>query len=361
MTRNLAKHLEENSPNLPDVAFTSHLGRKAFRFRRAIICKDSIDAADAIRRGASRRVVSNSARDNERPLIFLCPGQGSQYPSMGRGLYESEPVFRSTIDFCADYLREFIGVDLRTVLFPSESSTAAAELLNQTRLTQPALFVLEYAVAKLWSSWGIEPTAMIGHSVGEFAAACIAGVFSLEAGLQIIAERGRLIQSMPAGSMTAVPLPESEVLPLLNGKLSLASVNGDEQCVVSGPDYAIGDLEKLLTDKQLEYHRLRVSHAFHSSMMDPILREFADFVRRFELAPPRIPYISSATGTWITDAEAIDPDYWAGQLRQTVRFLGRVLGGKSLDMLASRLIGASQNWILLEITRFFFPRTAIER
>ena len=264
---------------------------------------------------------SNSERENDRPVIFLCPGQGSQYVSMGRGLYESEPVFKSTIDFCADYLRPFIGVDLRTILFPSEAeSSAAAELLNQTRLTQPALFVIEYAVAKLWSSWGIEPAAMIGHSVGEFAAACIAGVFSLEAGLQIVAERGRLIQSMPAGSMTAVPLPESEVIPLLNGKLSLASVNADEQCVVSGPDLAIGELEKSLADKGLEYHRLRVSHAFHSSMMDPILREFADFVRRFELAPPTIPYISSATGTWITDAEATDPEYWARQLRQTVRF-----------------------------------------
>ena len=321
MSRHLAEHLEEHSPNLADVAFTGHLGRKSFRFRRAIICKGSIDAVDAIRRGAPRRVFSNSAGDNDRPLIFLCPGQGAQYLSMGRGLYDSEPVFGSTIDFCADYLRQFIGVDLRSVLFPSEVETgAAAELLNQTRLTQPALFAVEYAVAKLWASWGIEPTAMIGHSVGEFAAACIAGVFSLEAGLQIIAERGRLIQSMPAGSMTAVPLPESEVIPLLNGKLSLASVNGDEQCVVSGPDYAIGALEKLLADKQLDYRRLRVSHAFHSSMMDPILREFADFVRKFELVPPTIPYISSATGTWITDAEATDPDYWAAQLRHTVRF-----------------------------------------
>ncbi|MGC2491227.1 SDR family NAD(P)-dependent oxidoreductase [Candidatus Binatus sp.] len=321
MSRHLAEHLEEYSPNLADVAFTGHLGRKPFRFRRAIICKDSIDAVEVMRQGAPRRVFSNSASENDRPLIFLCPGQGSQYLSMSRGLYESEPVIRSTIDFCADYLRQFIGVDLRSVLFTSGAeSGAAAELLNQTRLTQPALFVVEYAVAKLWASWGIEPTAMIGHSVGEFAAACIAGVFSLEAGLQIIAERGRLIQSMPSGSMTAVPLPENEVIPFLNGKLSLASVNGDEQCVVSGPDHAIGALEKLLADKQLDYHRLRVSHAFHSSMMDPILREFADFVRRFELAPPTIPYISSATATWITDAEATDPEYWAGQLRQTVRF-----------------------------------------
>ncbi|MHB8383560.1 MAG: type I polyketide synthase [Candidatus Binataceae bacterium] len=320
MAQNLADHLEEKSPNLADVAFTNHFGRKAFRLRRAIICRDSTDAVDALRRGDSKRVVANSAPDSEPPVIFLCSGQGSQYLSMGRGLYESEPEFRSVIDFCADYLIQFIGVDLRTILFPSDATGAAAETLDQTRLTQPALFVIEYALAKLWSSWGIEPAAMIGHSVGELAAACIAGVFSLEAGLQIIAERGRLMQSLHSGSMTAVPLTESQVIPLLNGKLSLASVNADEQCVVSGPEYAIGILEKTLAGTGTDYRRLRVSHAFHSSMMDPILREFAEFVRKFELAPPRIPYISSATGNWITDAEATDPEYWAGQLRQTVRF-----------------------------------------
>ena len=322
MARNLANHLEEKSPNLADVAFTGHLGRKAFRFRRAVICTDSIDAIDALRRGDRKRVIGSSARDSDPPVIFLCSGQGSQYLSMARGLYESEPEFRSAIDFCADYLHQFIGIDLRTVLFPDDAAASvAAELLDQTRITQPALFVVEYALAKLWSSWGIKPAAMIGHSVGELAAACIAGVFSLEAGLQIIAERGRLMQSLPAGSMTAVPLPESRVIPLLNGKLSLASVNGGDQCVVSGPDQAIGRLERSLADSGTEYHRLRVSHAFHSSMMDPILREFAEFVRKFDLAPPRIPYISSATGTWITDAEATDPNYWSGQLRQTVRFL----------------------------------------
>ncbi len=230
-------------------------------------------------------------------------------------------MFRATVDFCAEYLEQFIGLDLRKVLFPSDDEAeAAAELINQTRLTQPALFVLEYATAKLWSSWGVEPSAMIGHSIGEFAAACIAGVFSIEAGLEIIAERGRLIQSMPTGSMTAVPMDERQVLPLLNGKLSLASVNADGQCVVSGPDCAIENLEKSLADKGMEYRRLRVSHAFHSAMMEPILRKFAEFVHRFELTAPRIPYISSATGTWITEAEATDPNYWARQLRQTVRF-----------------------------------------
>src|SRR3984957_8251881 len=321
MARDLANHLEENSAKLADVAFTSHLGRKAFRYRRAMVCADPAGASDALRGGNSRRVVSNSAPDTEPPMIFLCTGQGSQYVSMARGLHESEPVFRSTVDFCSEYLQQFIDVDLRTILFPPETATnAAAELLNQTRFTQPALFVVEYAMAKLWSSWGVEPAAMIGHSVGELAAACIAGVFSLEAGLQIIAERGRLIQSMPTGSMTAVPMTERQVIPLLNGKLSLASINGDEQCVVSGPDGAVTELEKSLADKGMEYRRLRVSHAFHSSMMDPILREFSDFVRKFDLAPPKIPYISSATGSWITDTEAIDPAYWAGQLRQTVRF-----------------------------------------
>ncbi len=339
MAQNLADYLDENSPNLADVAFTGHLGRKAFRFRRAIVCEDSISAAHALRRSDPKRVVSDSARETERPVIFLCTGQGSQYISMARGLYESEAEFRSTIDFCAEYLSAAIGVDLRTILFPSEAASSGADqLLNQTQLTQPALFVVEYALAKLWMSWGIEPAAMIGHSVGELAAACIAGVFSLEAGLQMVAERGRLIQSMPTGSMTAVPLAESQVIPLLNGKLSLASVNGDDQCVISGPDHAIGDLEKSLADRGMEYHRLRVSHAFHSSMMEPILREFADFVRKLDLKAPRIPYISSSTGTWITDAEAIDPDYWAAQLRQTVRFADGIAVGLKIS-----------NAILLEI------------
>ncbi len=321
LSRELAKHLEENSPELTDVAFTGHVGRRAFRFRRAIVCGDSISAVDALSRGNSMRVIAGMSPENEPPVIFLCTGQGAQYVSAGRGLYESERVFRSAVDFCADYLQQFVGLDLRTILFPFPAEEhAAAELLNQTRFTQPALFVIEYAVAKLWSSWGVEPAAMVGHSVGELAAACIAGVFPLEAGLQIIAERGRLIQSMPAGSMTAVPMPEHEVIPLLNSKLSLASINGDEQCVVSGPDGAIVDLEKSLTDEGIRYRRLRVSHAFHSSMMDPIVHEFAEFVRKFDLAPPRIPYISSATGTWITESEATDPDYWAKQLRRTVRF-----------------------------------------
>jgi acyl transferase domain-containing protein/thioesterase domain-containing protein/aryl carrier-like protein len=329
MARDLAEYLEENSPSIADVAFTDHLGRKAFRYRRAIVCADPTDPAKTLRGIESKRVVAGLAPDNEPPVIFLCTGQGSQYVSMARGLYESEPVFRSTVDFCAEYLQQFIDIDLRTILFSPETATnAAAELLNQTRFTQPALFVIEYAMTKLWSSWGVEPAAMIGHSVGELVAACIAGVFSLEAGLQIIAERGRLIQSMPTGSMTAVPMPRDQVVPLLNGKLSLASINGDEQCVVSGPDSAIAELEKSLMDKGMEYRRLRVSHAFHSSMMDPILREFSEFVRKFDLAAPRIPYISSATGTWISESEATDPDYWARQLRRTVRFaegIGRAL------------------------------------
>jgi acyl transferase domain-containing protein/thioesterase domain-containing protein len=337
MARDLANHLEENSEKLADVAFTGHLGRKAFRYRRAIVCADLTGASDSLRRGDSRRVASNSAPDSEPPVVFLCTGQGSQYVSMARGLYESEPVFRSTIDYCSEYLQDFIGVDLRTILFPPETATnAAAELLDQTRFTQPALFVVEYATAKLWSSWGVEPAAMIGHSVGELAAACIAGVFSLEVGLQIIAERGRLIQSMPTGSMTALPMPQHQVVPLLNGKLSLASINGDEQCVVSGPDGAVTELEKSLADMGMEYRRLRVSHAFHSSMMDPILREFSDFVRKFDLTPPRIPYISSATGSWITDAEAIDPGFWAGQLRQTVRFAEGI--GRALETSAAVLL-----------------------
>ncbi|MBF6571305.1 MAG: KR domain-containing protein [Candidatus Binataceae bacterium] len=350
MAGNLASHLEQHSPNLADVAFTGHLGRKAFQLRRAVACSDLTQAITALRGGDQKRVISNSARETDSPVVFLCSGQGSQYVLMGRGLYESEPQFRSTIDFCADYLQRFIGIDLRTILFPAATfATEAASLLNQTRFTQPALFVIEYALAKLWSSWGIIPAAMIGHSIGELSAACIAGVFSLEAGLQIVAERGRLMQSLPGGSMTAVPLSETQVMPRLSGNLSLASVNSGEQCVISGPDQAIENFEKALAVKEIASQRLRVSHAFHSSMMDPITLEFAEFVRKFDLKPPAIPYISSATGTWITDPEATDPNYWAGQLRRTVRFADGV--ARSLETPGSILLELGPGNALITLCR----------
>lgn len=322
MARNLADHLVDNPENLADVAFTLHRGRKGFLLRRVVVCRDAADAAAVLGQRDGPRIISNSARDSERPVAFLFPGQGAQYAGMGRELYESEHDFRSIVDFCADFLKPTLGLDLRTILFPlDEFAAEASGLLDQTRLTQPVLFVIEYALAMLWRTWGVEPKAMIGHSIGEFAAACIAGVFPLESALQIVAERGRLMQSVAPGAMTAVASSEREVIALLGESLSLATVNAEGQCVVAGHEDAVAALESRLAAKGVTFRRLRVSHAFHSAMMDRILDPFAEFVSGFELAPPGIRYVSSATGTWITDSEAMDPRYWARQLRRTVRFV----------------------------------------
>jgi acyl transferase domain-containing protein/thioesterase domain-containing protein/acyl carrier protein len=319
--RNLAEYLAGDPGKLADVAYTWHLGRKEFALRRAIVCSDIADAIDTIRRRDPKKIISNSASDSDRAVMFLFPGQGSQFVDMGADLYRTEAEFRSVIDFCADFLQPHIGLDLRVILFPAEDKAEeAGRLLNQTRLTQPALFVIEFGLTKLWLNWGIQPKAMIGHSIGEFTAACVAGVFSLETALRLVAERGRLIQSMAAGAMSAVSLPEKEISALLGNGLSLAAVNSEDQCVVSGPDASLGELEAALSAKGVACRRLRVSHAFHSGMMDPILKTFEEFVRNFELEVPRIPYVSCVTGSWITDTEATDPSYWARQLRESVRF-----------------------------------------
>jgi acyl transferase domain-containing protein/thioesterase domain-containing protein/acyl carrier protein len=322
--RNLTEYLADDPGKLADVAYTYHLGRKEFPLRRAIVCSDIADAVDAIGRRDPKKIISGSG-SNDRPVVFLFSGQGAQFVKMGVDLYRSESEFRSIIDFCADFLTPHLGLDLRTILFPAEENADAAErMLGETWLTQPALFVVEHALARLWLSWGIRPKSMFGHSIGELAAACTAGVFPLETALRFVAERGRLMQSMPAGAMAAVSLPEEKVTPLLGNKLSLAAVNSEDQCVVSGPEALLGKLEKALFATGVVCSRLRVSHAFHSSMMDPIVASFEEFVRGFQLAAPQVPYVSSLTGTWITDAEATDPSYWARQLRHAVRFSGGV-------------------------------------
>ena len=218
----------------------------------------------------------------------------------------------------------------RELLFPEATETETAKLqLNQTANTQPALFVVEYALARLWMSLGITPEAMIGHSIGEYVAACLAGVFSLEDAVALVAARGRLMQQPPAGAMLAVELDEEEATSLLGEALSLAAVNGRRRCVLSGPNNEINELEKLLAAKGVSTHRLLTSHAFHSEMMASILPEFLAQVRQFRLHKPNIPFISNLSGTWITPAEAIEADYWARRLRQTVRFGAEIAKFKS--------------------------------
>ncbi|MEO6191566.1 MAG: amino acid adenylation domain-containing protein [Thermoanaerobaculia bacterium] len=307
--------------DLADVAYTLQVGRRPFAHRRALLCRDLGDAARALESRDPERLLTVRQEAGDRPVVFLFTGQGSQYPGMGRGLYESEPAFRGEVDRCCDQLRPHLGLDLRELLFPAPGEeAAAAERLRQTALSQPALFVVEYALATLWMQWGVRPQAMIGHSIGEYVAACLAGVFSLRDALALVAARGRLMQRLPGGAMLAVPLPEVDVVPLLDGELSLAAVNRPSLCVVAGPTPAVEALRERLAARGIDGRLLHTSHAFHSAMMDPMLAPFAERVRKVKLSPPRLPYLSNVTGTWIRPEEATDPLYWAEHIRGTVRF-----------------------------------------
>ncbi|MEO8425663.1 MAG: type I polyketide synthase [Verrucomicrobiota bacterium] len=321
-TRNLADHLKQNpNINLADVAFTLQRGRRVFEQRRSVVCQDIDDARTALEKLDSKRAFSQAATHSEPPIVFMFPGQGAQYVNMGSELYHAEPVFREQVDLCSKLLEPILGLDLRTILYPlEENEEEARRQLTQTFVTQPALFVMEYALAKLWVSWGVRPQAVIGHSVGEYVAACLAGVFALDDALRLVAARARMIQELPSGSMFAVRLAETDLRPLLGEHLSLAAVNAQSNCVVSGPDESADRLHQQLSERNIACRRLCTSHAFHSEMMDSILVPFTELVRQVKLNSPEIPIISTLTGTWAQPADLTDPDYWARQLRQTVRF-----------------------------------------
>ncbi|HTC94926.1 MAG TPA: amino acid adenylation domain-containing protein, partial [Terriglobales bacterium] len=319
----LAGHAEEN---LADIAYTLHVGRTAHPHRIAVVCQNAGDAQHTLGErtlegSALPNVFTSSPEQPNRTLVFMFPGQGAQHVNMGKDLYQSEPRFRQEVDRCAELLQPELGADLRRILYPEPGQeNQAAQQLQQTAITQPALFTIEYALAKLWMSWGVCPDAMIGHSIGEYVAACLAGVFSLEDALATVAARGRLMQSVEAGAMVVAPISEYELKPLLNGELSLAAVNAPSLCVVSGASPAIEHFESEMNAKGVECRRLHTSHAFHSGMMDPILEPFAAQLKKMRLKPSSIPYISNLTGSWIDAADATSPHYWVEHLRRTVRF-----------------------------------------
>jgi len=317
-TANLADYLVQNpNLNLADVAYTLQVGRSSFEYRRMVVCRN-LDEAVAALKSSDPQQYTHSLKSGDRP-VFLFPGQGSQYIQMGYELYQVEPFFRQQVDHCCHQLIPHLGLDLRTVLFPQAASETAAAL-QQTALAQPALFVIEYALAQLWMSWGVQPAALIGHSIGEYVAACLAGVFSLEDALALVTVRGQLMQQLPAGAMLSIALPEPEVRELLGQDLSLAASNGPSLCVASGTLEAIDTLHQALTQQGIPCRRLHTSHAFHSPMVSAILEPFTAHVRNIKLNPPAIPLVSNVTGTWMQAAEATDPSYWARHLRQTVRF-----------------------------------------
>ena len=321
-TRNLAAHLEMHPElDFADMAYTLQVGRRAFRHRRMVVCRDVTDALGALEVQEPGRLLDGQVDRTGHGVVFLFPGQGAQHANMGLGLYRTEEVFKTEVDRCAEHLRGDLGFDLRDVMYPAEGKEGEASgRLEETAVAQPGLFVVEYAMACLWKSLGVNPEAMLGHSVGEYVAACLAGVFSLEDALSVVAARGRLMQGMAKGSMLAVGLPEPEVVGLLQGALGLAAINGPSQCVVSGPDEEVQSLESRLSGRGVVCQRLRTSHAFHSAMMEPMLSAFRERVSTVERHAPKIPYISNLTGTWVTENEAVDAGYWVRHLRETVRF-----------------------------------------
>ena len=319
MTANLAAHLEANPQvNLADVAYTLQTGRRGFSHRRTLVCRDAKDAIAALRRVDAKRVATRQQTLRNPPVVFMFPGQGAQYVNMGRELYQTEPAYRDEVDRCAAILQPHLGLDLRDVLYPSpEKLETAQQLLNQTFITQPAIFVVEYALARLWLSWGIVPQALVGHSIGEYVAATLAGVFTLEDALSLLAARARLMQDLPGGSMLAVRLPAGELEPMLNGKISLAAVNGPSLSVVSGPTEALKSFQEKLGKVASRF--LSTSHGFHSAMMDPILEPFTELVKKVKCNAPQIPWISTLTAKWMTAEDMADAGYWSRQLRHTVR------------------------------------------
>jgi polyketide synthase PksJ len=343
MTENLADFFKRDPGiHLGDAAFSLQVGRRAFPYRRMAVASD-VSGVVGLLTGAAAEKQKGVAAVAEAPVVFMFPGQGAQYAGMGRDLYRHEPLFRREMDRCFEILAPLMDGDLKEILYPRPASrhgeggaSGRGRDIDRTACAQPLLFSFEYALARLLMAWGLHPQAMIGHSIGEYTAACLAGVFSLEDALDAVAARARLMQELPAGAMLSIPLEEGEVTPLLGDQLALAAVNAPDRCLVSGPVAAIEALARQLAARDIKSTRLHTSHAFHSAMMEPMLKPFEARLRRLTLQPPRIPIISNLTGKRLTRQQALDPGYWCRHLRRTVRFydgLGELLTQEALILL----------------------------
>ncbi|MBA3259333.1 MAG: acyltransferase domain-containing protein, partial [Gemmatimonadales bacterium] len=317
----LARSLRD-TPGVPlaDVTHTLHVGRRQLRSRLAVVCRSAEDAAAALESLDPRRIMTGRAA-RERPVGFMFPGHGSQHLNMTRGLYEGEPFFRERVDACAERLAPLLGSDLRRILYPAPGEEeAAAAMLAQTRYVQPALFTVEYALGGLWMRWGLRPDGMIGYSIGEYAAACLAGIFDLPDALAVVVARADLAQQLPEGAMLAAALSEAELEPLLGSGLSLAAVSAPAHCIVAGLPGRIDTLRQELASRGVACKRLTLTRAFHSEMMDPLLARYREVIRGVRLHPPSLALVSGVTGTWLRPEEATDPEHWVRELRGTVRF-----------------------------------------
>ncbi|HET6546396.1 MAG TPA: aminotransferase class III-fold pyridoxal phosphate-dependent enzyme [Rhodanobacteraceae bacterium] len=318
----LKNHLQlDAGADLADVAYTLQVGRRRFNHRRSLVVHGRDDAIALLTTAEPKRVHEFSGDGHQTRVCFMFPGQGAQYVNMGRRLYESEPGFRDEIDACARILEPHLGIDLRNVLYPEDAHGEEAQTrLTQTAVTQPVLFTIEYALAQLWMSWGVTPEVTIGHSIGEYVAACIGGTFTREDALSLVARRARLMQEMAAGSMLAVRASAEEMVVHLGPRTSIAAVNAPKLTVISGDHEAIAELAAALDAKGVAHRRLSTSHAYHSPMMEPVVAPYAAVVEATPRHAPRIRWVSSLTGRLVADDEAVDPGYWARQLREPVQF-----------------------------------------
>lgn len=322
-------HIESTDDlNLADLCFTANTGRKPFQHRLAVVANSTTELRKKLTMIDPVCMGVVKAPDKLGEMAFLFTGQGSQYVDMGRQLYETQMTFRQAIDRCDDILRAYLETPLLEILYPPENiESPNRDLINQTAYTQPALFALEYALFQLWTSWGIVPNVVIGHSVGEYVAACVAGVFSLEDGLKLIAQRGRLMQALPAGGgMVSAIASEQQVRAVIDFQapgVSIAAINGPESSVFSGKQKDVDAVAAALEDQGIKIKHLTVSHAFHSPLMEPMLDEFKQVAQDISFAPPQIKLISNVTGTVVTE-EIATPEYWCRHILQPVQFAASV-------------------------------------
>ena len=321
----LAGHIENNkSVNITDIAYTLQSTRADFNSRRFVIAGDGDEllsklTAENIDQAASKKLSSKASE-----IVFMFPGQGSQYVNMGRELYDYEPVFKAAVNECVELLKDTPHANILDVVYPLVVDETSSDKIKNTFYTQPAIFIMEYAMAKLWMSWGIKPTVLTGHSIGEFVAAHFAGVFDLKDALKLISTRARMVSEVAKGSMLSVRLDAEQLEAILPANLSVAAINSNKLCVVAGGNDAIAAFEAILAEKDIPARLLQTSHAFHSAMMDDIVAPFEAVVRTVKFSPPVKPIVSTVTGKWMSEAEATSPAYWAQQLRKTVRFANAI-------------------------------------
>ncbi len=316
---------------LADFAHTANVGRAKLAARLAVVARDSEQAAqrlDDFLAGEDTPSLIHGVHEGGDPpkIAFLFTGQGAQYVGMGRQLYETQPVFRAALDRCDAILRAHLGESLLAILYPPDGDEAAGKI-DQTAITQPALFAIEWALAQVWMSWGVTPAAVMGHSLGEYVAAVLAGVFSLEDGLKLIAARGRLMGALPeGGAMAAVFAPAEAVQQAIAGqpRVSIAAVNGLDSTVVSGDREAVQAVQDAFAQQGIKFKPLNVSHAFHSPRMDPMLDEFERIAAEITYASPKIRFISDVSGEFARGAQIANPRYWRDHVRQPVQFLGSI-------------------------------------